>query len=84
MTLRLSRRRAMQTTLSAAAVATLPRGRAVARQSTPIVVNEAMITSDQVEAALPKLDGLLENATPGEADVNDREIIESDSSWRPA
>lgn len=62
MTLRLSRRRAMQTILSAAAVATLPRGRAVARQSTPIVVNEAMITPDQMEAALPKLDGLLEDA----------------------
>lgn len=54
MTLRLSRRRAMQMALSAAAVATLPRGRAVAHQ--------AMMTPDQVEAALPKLDGLLEDA----------------------
>ena len=35
---------------------------ALARQSTPNVVNEAMITPDQVEAALPKLDGLIEDA----------------------
>ncbi len=62
MTMRVSRRRALQTTLSAAAIATLPHGRAVARQSTPNVVNEAMITPDQVEAALPKLDSLLEDA----------------------
>ena len=62
MTLRLSRRRALQTTLSAATIATLPRSPALARQSTPNVVNEAMITPDQVEAALPKLDNLLEDA----------------------
>ena len=52
----------MQTILSAAAVATLPPLPRRRPSSTSIVTNEAMITPDQVEAALPKLDGLLEDA----------------------
>src|SRR5687767_5156896 len=62
MTPRYSRRRAMQTALSAAAVAALPGARAAARQSAPIGADEAAITADQVGTALAQLDGLVEDA----------------------
>jgi CubicO group peptidase (beta-lactamase class C family) len=60
MTLRLSRRRVAQTALATAAVATLPRSRAAAAQATP-VPGEAAITAAQVEAALDRLDSLIED-----------------------
>jgi CubicO group peptidase (beta-lactamase class C family) len=60
MTLRTSRRRLAQTALATAAVATLPRSRAAAEQATP-VPGEAAITAAQVEAALDRLDSLIED-----------------------
>ena len=62
MTLRYSRRRAMQAALAAAAVATVPRSTTAAQQATPPVVDGAAISAAQVEAALAKLDGLIEDA----------------------
>ena len=60
MTLRTSRRRLAQTALATAAVATLPRSRAAAEQATP-VPGEVAITAAQVEAALDRLDSLIED-----------------------
>src|SRR5215203_1194092 len=60
MTLRTSRRCLAQTALATAAVATLPRSRAAAEQATP-VPSEAAITAAQVEAALERLDRLIED-----------------------
>jgi CubicO group peptidase (beta-lactamase class C family) len=60
MMLRTSRRRVAQTALVTAAAATLPRSRAVAAQATP-VPSEATITVAQVDAALDRLDGLIED-----------------------
>src|SRR5262245_32650734 len=60
MTLRTSRRRVTQTALATAAVATWPRSRAAAQQATP-VPGEAAITAAQVEAALNRLDSLIED-----------------------
>src|SRR4029453_11320208 len=60
MTLRTSRRRVAQTALVTAAVATLPRSRAAARQATP-VPGETAITAAQVDAALDRLDALIED-----------------------
>jgi CubicO group peptidase (beta-lactamase class C family) len=60
MTLRTSRRRVAQTALATAAVATLPRSRAAAAQATP-VPGEAAITFAQVQSALDRLDGLMED-----------------------
>jgi CubicO group peptidase (beta-lactamase class C family) len=60
MTLRTSRRRVAQTALATAAVATLPRSRAAAAQATP-VPGEAAITFAQVQSALDRLDGLIED-----------------------
>src|SRR5215211_6708985 len=60
MTLRTSRRSVVQTALATAAVATLPRSRAAAEQATP-VPGEAAITAAQVEAALDRLDSLIED-----------------------
>ena len=62
MTLRYTRRRAMQATVSAAAVAALPATRANARQATPTVADAGAITAAQVEAAVAQLDGLVEDA----------------------
>lgn len=60
MTLRTSRRRVAQSALVTAAVATLPRSRAAAQQATP-VPGEAAITAAQVDAALDRLDSLIED-----------------------
>ena len=60
MTRRTSRRRVAQAALVTAAVATLPRARAAAHQATP-VPGEAAITAAQVDAALDRLDGLIED-----------------------
>jgi CubicO group peptidase (beta-lactamase class C family) len=60
MTLRTSRRRVAQTALATAAVATLPRSRAAAAQATS-VPGEAAITFAQVQSALDRLDGLIED-----------------------
>ncbi|HEX2289868.1 MAG TPA: serine hydrolase [Pseudonocardiaceae bacterium] len=60
MTLRTSRRRVAQTALATAAVATLPRSRAAAAQATP-VPGEAAITFAQVQSAVDRLDGLIED-----------------------
>jgi CubicO group peptidase (beta-lactamase class C family) len=60
MTLRTSRRRVAQTAIVTAAMATLPRSRAAAHQATP-VPGEAAITAAQVDAALDRLDDLIED-----------------------
>ena len=60
MTLRTSRRRVAQTALVTAAAATLPRSRAAAQQATP-APGEAAITAAQVDAALDRLDSLIED-----------------------
>ena len=62
MTLRYSRRRAMQAAMATAAVAAIPRSTTSAQQATPTVADGAAISADQVEAALAKLDGLIEDA----------------------
>src|SRR5690349_12162775 len=61
MTLRTSRRRVTQMALVTAAVATMPRSRAAAQQATPTTSAEAAITSAQVQSALDRLDGLIED-----------------------
>src|SRR5215203_5834215 len=61
MTLRASRRRAIQAALATAAVATLPRSRAAAHQATPTAGGEATITTAQVQSALDRLDSLIED-----------------------
>ena len=61
MRLRTSRRRVAQAALATAAAATLPRSRAAAQQATPAAAGEAAITAAQVEAALDRLDGLIED-----------------------
>lgn len=63
MTLRYSRRQAMQAALATAAVASIPASRiAAAQQATPAMVDGAAISADQVKTALSKLDGLIEDA----------------------
>lgn len=64
MTLRYSRRQAMQAALATAAVASIPASRiaAAAQQATPVMVDGAAISADQVKTALSKLDGLIEDA----------------------
>ncbi len=62
MTLRYSRRRAMQAAMVTAAVATIPRSTAAAQQATPAVVDGTAISAAQVASALAKLDGLIEAA----------------------
>ena len=62
MTHRYSRRQAMQAAVTTAAVATIPRRTMAAQQATPAVVDGAAISADQVEAALARLDGLIEDA----------------------
>ncbi|HEX2281300.1 MAG TPA: serine hydrolase [Thermomicrobiales bacterium] len=62
MTLRYSRRRAMQAAMATAAVATMHPSPTTAREATPTVVDHSAISADQVAAALPKLDSLIENA----------------------
>ncbi|MDQ3702610.1 MAG: serine hydrolase [Chloroflexota bacterium] len=61
MALRASRRRAMQAALATAAAVTLPRTHAAAQQATPTVGGEATITTAQVQSALDRLDGLIED-----------------------
>jgi CubicO group peptidase (beta-lactamase class C family) len=61
MTLRASRRRAIQAALATAAVATLPRSRAAAHQATPTAGGEATITAAQVQSAVDRLDNLIED-----------------------
>jgi len=48
--------------MSATAVAALPRATAAARQATPVAEEGSGITAAQVESALAKLDGLIEDA----------------------
>jgi len=62
MTLHISRRRAVQAGLVAAAATALPPLRAAARQATPAAGDGAAIDASQVEAALAGLDGLIEDA----------------------
>lgn len=62
MTLRYSRRGAMQAAMATVAVAAIPRSAAVAQQVTPAVTDGTAISADQVEAALAKLDGMVEDA----------------------
>ncbi|MBA2469324.1 MAG: beta-lactamase family protein, partial [Chloroflexia bacterium] len=62
MTLRYSRRRTLQAAMATAVVATIPRSTISAQQATPAVVDGAAISDDQVEAALARLDGLIEDA----------------------
>lgn len=62
MTHRYSRRRTMQAAVATAAVATIPRRTMAAQQATPAVVDGAAISAGQVEAALARLDGLIEDA----------------------
>jgi hypothetical protein len=69
MTLRTSRRRAMQAALITAAAVTLPRA---AKPAAPTESGDATITAAQVQAALGRLDALIENgmtktAVPGTA-----------------
>jgi CubicO group peptidase (beta-lactamase class C family) len=61
MTLHTSRRRVAQTALATAAVAMLPRSRAAAQQATPTTGGGATITAAQVQSALDRLDGLVED-----------------------
>src|SRR5262245_20330787 len=61
MTLRASRRRAMQAALATAAAVTLPRSRAEAQQATPAASAEGEITSAQVQSAVDRLDALIED-----------------------
>lgn len=62
MMLRSSRRRAVQAALATAAAAALPGSRTTARQATPSAGGDASISAAQVEAALARLDGLVEDA----------------------
>jgi hypothetical protein len=61
MTLRASRRRAMQAALATAAAVTLPRSRAAAQQATPTPSAEGEITASQVQSAVDRLDDLIED-----------------------
>ena len=61
MTLRPSRRRAMQAALVTAAAVTLPRSRAAAQPATPAASGDATITAAQVQAAVDRLDALIED-----------------------
>ena len=62
MTMPVSRRRAMQAALATAAVAAAPASRSLARQATPVADDAAAVTTAQVEAALARLDDLIEDA----------------------
>ncbi len=62
MTLRTSRRRAVQMALATTAAAALPTIRVAARQATPVTGGSAAISAAKVEAALGRLDGLIEDA----------------------
>ncbi len=63
MTHRYSRRRAIQAAMATTAVATIPRSTISAQQATPAAgVDGAAISPEQVEAALARLDGLIEDA----------------------
>ena len=61
MTLRTSRRRAMQTALATAAAVSLPRSRAAAQQATPTAAGDAAITASQVQSAVDRLDALIDD-----------------------
>lgn len=61
MTMHVSRRRAMQAAFATAAVAAAPAPRSLARQATP-VADDPAVTTAQVEAALARLDDLIEDA----------------------
>lgn len=61
MGLRASRRRAVQAALATAATVTLPRSRIAAQQATPTAGGGATITAAQVQSALDRLDGLVED-----------------------
>jgi CubicO group peptidase (beta-lactamase class C family) len=72
MTLRASRRRAVQAALATAAVATLPRSRAAAQPATPTAAGDAAITAAQVQSAVDRLDsliaeGMTQTGVPGTA-----------------
>jgi CubicO group peptidase (beta-lactamase class C family) len=56
-----TRRRVMQAALASAATVTLPRSRAAAQQATPTAGSDAEITAAQVQSALDRLDGLIED-----------------------
>src|SRR4051794_16672479 len=62
MSLRYTRRRTMQATLSAAAITALSGARVNARQAPPTASEAGAITGTQVEAAVAQLDGLIEDA----------------------
>ena len=61
MTIRPSRRRTMQAALVTAAAVTLPRSRAAAQPATPAASGDATITAAQVQAAVDRLDALIED-----------------------
>src|SRR5215510_1394885 len=61
MTFRLSRRRAMQAALVTATAATMPHTGAAAQPAMPTASGDATITADQVQAALGRLDALIED-----------------------
>src|SRR5262249_10298970 len=60
MTLRASRRRAMQTALVTATALSLPRSRAARQRATPTAAGDAAITASQVQSAVARLDALIE------------------------
>lgn len=64
MTFQYSRRRAIQTAMATAAVASIPltKAAAAAHQTTPAAADATEISTNQVEFALGKLDGLIEDA----------------------
>ncbi|MGI8486608.1 MAG: serine hydrolase [Thermomicrobiales bacterium] len=62
MTYRTTRRRAVQAAFATTAVASLPASKIAAYQATPTAADGAEITANQVEFALSKLDGLIEDA----------------------
>ena len=62
MTHRYSRRQAIQAAAATAAVATISHSRASAQQATPAAIDDAALSAGQVEAALARLDGLVEDA----------------------
>ena len=62
MTQRFSRRRAMQAAAAGAAVATLPQVAAASRQATPKAPAESTVSAEAVDAAVQKLDALIEDA----------------------
>jgi hypothetical protein len=52
----------VQTALATATLIALPRSRTVAQQETPSAGGEAAITASQVQKAVARLDGLIEDA----------------------